>query len=289
MAPSTSTGTLLGFEEELRPSPAFAMLYRGDLRLLLSVPGGGGGSAPMSDGTLPEAGGWNRFALLVPDLDITIKELRTKGASFRNDIVTGVGVKQILLQDPAGEPDRAVPTARRLPRAATAHHDLIPGTVERRASGGSPGQTETAGHDRRPAFRRERRAMTTKADFTAEEWALVLEAPPSAGIIVVTAQRGGTLRETLALAKAYAEARRLHGESELLDEIVRPSPNVTTLALPLGRRAQAARAAAPSRCHQSPGAEGVPTGGRGLPALHHQPGRQGGARAPRAWAGGGRR
>jgi catechol 2,3-dioxygenase-like lactoylglutathione lyase family enzyme len=93
---------LLGFEEELRPSPAFAMLYRGDLRLLLSVPGGGGGSAPMSDGTLPEAGGWNRFALLVPDLDTTIKELRTKGASFRNDIVTGVGVKQILLQDPAG-------------------------------------------------------------------------------------------------------------------------------------------------------------------------------------------
>jgi catechol 2,3-dioxygenase-like lactoylglutathione lyase family enzyme len=56
----------------------------------------------MPDGTLPEAGGWNRFALLVPDLDITIKELRTKGASFRNDIVTGVGVKQILLQDPAG-------------------------------------------------------------------------------------------------------------------------------------------------------------------------------------------
>jgi catechol 2,3-dioxygenase-like lactoylglutathione lyase family enzyme len=93
---------LLGFEEELRPSPAFAMLYRGDLRLLLSVPGGGGGSAPMSDGTLPEAGGWNRFALEVPDLDVTIKELRSRGAGFRNEIVTGVGVKQILLQDPAG-------------------------------------------------------------------------------------------------------------------------------------------------------------------------------------------
>jgi hypothetical protein len=66
--------------------------------------------------------------------------------------------------------------------------------------------------------------MTTKADFTAEEWALVLEAPPSAGIIVVTAQRGGTLRETVAMAKAYAEARRLHGESELLDEIAAAKP-----------------------------------------------------------------
>jgi catechol 2,3-dioxygenase-like lactoylglutathione lyase family enzyme len=94
---------LLGFEEELRPSPAFAMLYRGDLRLLLSVPGSGGsGGAALSDGTLPEPGGWNRFALQVPDLDATVKELGGKGASFRNDIVTGVGVKQVLLQDPAG-------------------------------------------------------------------------------------------------------------------------------------------------------------------------------------------
>jgi catechol 2,3-dioxygenase-like lactoylglutathione lyase family enzyme len=94
---------LLGFEEELRPSPSFAMLYRGDLRLLLSVPGSSGsGGAPLSDGTLPEPGGWNRFALKVPDLDATVRELRGKGAGFRNDIVTGVGVKQILLQDPAG-------------------------------------------------------------------------------------------------------------------------------------------------------------------------------------------
>jgi hypothetical protein len=66
--------------------------------------------------------------------------------------------------------------------------------------------------------------MTTKADFTAEEWDLVLEAPPSAGIIVVTAQRGGTLRETVAMAKAYTEARRSHGASELLDEIVAAKP-----------------------------------------------------------------
>jgi hypothetical protein len=66
--------------------------------------------------------------------------------------------------------------------------------------------------------------MTTKADFTTEEWDLLLEAPPSAGIIVVTAQRGGTLRETVAMAKAYTEARRSHGASELLDEIVAAKP-----------------------------------------------------------------
>ena len=66
--------------------------------------------------------------------------------------------------------------------------------------------------------------MTTKADFTAEEWQLILEAPPSAGMIVVTAQRGGMFRETIAMAKAYAEARQQHGESELLDEIVSVKP-----------------------------------------------------------------
>jgi catechol 2,3-dioxygenase-like lactoylglutathione lyase family enzyme len=93
---------LLGFEVELQPSPMFAMLYRGDLRVLLSVPGGGGGSAPMADGAKQEAGGWNRFALQVADLEATVEELHGKGASFRNDVVTGVGVKQILLQDPAG-------------------------------------------------------------------------------------------------------------------------------------------------------------------------------------------
>jgi catechol 2,3-dioxygenase-like lactoylglutathione lyase family enzyme len=96
---------LLGFEEELRPSPAFAMLYRGSLRLLLSVPGaaGGGGSA-MPDGAVPEPGGWNRFTLEVPDLAAEVGRLRQGGASFRNDIVTGVGVKQILAQDPDGNP-----------------------------------------------------------------------------------------------------------------------------------------------------------------------------------------
>jgi hypothetical protein len=66
--------------------------------------------------------------------------------------------------------------------------------------------------------------MTTKADFSAEEWKLILEAPPSAGLIVVTAQRGGTFRETIAMVKAYGEARQQHGESELLDEIVAAKP-----------------------------------------------------------------
>ena len=66
--------------------------------------------------------------------------------------------------------------------------------------------------------------MTGKADFTQEEWKLVLEAPPSAGLIVVTAQKGGTFRETIAIAKAYTEARKEHGESELLDEITTAKP-----------------------------------------------------------------
>jgi hypothetical protein len=68
--------------------------------------------------------------------------------------------------------------------------------------------------------------MTAKTDFTEQEWELILEGPPSAGMIVVTAQRGGTFRETYAIAKAYAEARQQHGESELLDEIVSAKPEM---------------------------------------------------------------
>jgi len=68
--------------------------------------------------------------------------------------------------------------------------------------------------------------MTGKADFTQQEWEVVLEGPPSAGMIVVTAQRGGTIRETLAIAKAYVDARQQHGESELLDEIVAAKPEL---------------------------------------------------------------
>jgi hypothetical protein len=68
--------------------------------------------------------------------------------------------------------------------------------------------------------------MSGKANFTPEEWDLVLEGPPSAGMIVVTAQRGGTIRETIAIAKAYVEARQHHGQSELLDEIVSAKPEI---------------------------------------------------------------
>ncbi len=90
---------LLGFEVELRPSPTFAMLYRGDLRLLLSVPGG---PHTMPDGTLPEPGGWNRISLQVVDLDGTVDELSAGGARFRNQVSGGVGVRQVLVLDPAG-------------------------------------------------------------------------------------------------------------------------------------------------------------------------------------------
>lgn len=68
--------------------------------------------------------------------------------------------------------------------------------------------------------------MTGKADFTQEEWQVVLEGPPSAGMIVVTAQRGGTFRETIAIAKAYVEARKKHGQSQLLDEIAAAKPEI---------------------------------------------------------------
>ena len=68
--------------------------------------------------------------------------------------------------------------------------------------------------------------MTGKTDFTAEEWQLVAEGPPAAGMAVATAQRGGTFRETFALAKAYTDARGEHGESQLLDELVAERPKV---------------------------------------------------------------
>ena len=90
---------LLGFEAEMRPSPSFAMLYLGDLRLLLSVPGE---PHRMPDGTLPEPGGWNRISLRVSDLASTVASLRRGGAQFRNEIVAGSAVDTILLEDPAG-------------------------------------------------------------------------------------------------------------------------------------------------------------------------------------------
>ena len=90
---------LLDFEVELRPSPSFAMLYRGNLRLLLSIPGAG---HMLPDGTLPEPGGWNRMALQVQDLPAAVQALREQKTRFRTDIVISVGVRQVLLEDPSG-------------------------------------------------------------------------------------------------------------------------------------------------------------------------------------------
>ena len=77
--------------------------------------------------------------------------------------------------------------------------------------------------------------MTGKSDFNSEEWELILQGPPTAGVMVVTAERGGAFRETLALSKAYVEARRQHGESELLDEIVSAKPQLDEALERLGQ------------------------------------------------------
>ena len=93
----------LGFTLVMHPAPAFAMLARDDQRLVLCAPGGGaGGGQAMPDGTVPEPGGWNRFAIEVADLAETVDKLRGQGVPFRNEIVTGVGGRQILAEDPSG-------------------------------------------------------------------------------------------------------------------------------------------------------------------------------------------
>ena len=107
----------LGFHEDMHPAPTFAMLSRGDLRLVLSAPGGpGGGGQAMPDGGVPEPGGWNRFAIEVTDLAGVVERLRRAGARFRSDIVTGVGGRQILVEDPSGNPvelfEPTIPEAR---------------------------------------------------------------------------------------------------------------------------------------------------------------------------------
>jgi predicted enzyme related to lactoylglutathione lyase len=91
----------LDFEVEIRPSPAFAMLYRGDLRLLLSVPGG---SHVLPDGTVPEPGGWNRISLQVSDLTTAVESLRAAGAHVRADIARSPAVQNALIEDPSGNP-----------------------------------------------------------------------------------------------------------------------------------------------------------------------------------------
>ncbi len=95
----------LGFTEVIHPAPAFAMMSLGDLRLLLTAPGGGpGGGQAMPDGSVPAPGGWNRFAIEVADLAATVDGLREVGVRFRNEIVSGVGGRQILAEDPSGNP-----------------------------------------------------------------------------------------------------------------------------------------------------------------------------------------
>lgn len=95
----------LGFAVDLHPAPGFAILSRGDLRLLLNTPTGGGGAGqPMPDGSRPEPGGWNRIQLEVDDLADEVETLRKAGARFRNEIVAGKGGQQVLLDDPSGNP-----------------------------------------------------------------------------------------------------------------------------------------------------------------------------------------
>jgi|SRR5438552_14903907 len=96
--------THLGFHLDMHPAPIFAMLSRGDLRLVLSAPIGpntGGGSV-LPDGTTPEPGGWNRFAVEVQDVSETVERLRRAGVHFRSGIIEGVGGRQALVEDPSG-------------------------------------------------------------------------------------------------------------------------------------------------------------------------------------------
>src|SRR5436189_4936428 len=108
----------LGFDLLSSAAPAFADVKRGNLRLLLAGPASSAGR-PMPDGRKPEPGGWNRIHLIVPDLAAEVARLRGQGVSFRNDIVTGPGGKQILIEDPAGNVvELFEPAARRAPGAS---------------------------------------------------------------------------------------------------------------------------------------------------------------------------
>jgi catechol 2,3-dioxygenase-like lactoylglutathione lyase family enzyme len=96
---------MLEFKVDMHPGPGFASLTRGDLRLLLNKPGGGGGAGQsMPSGTAPTPGGWLRFQLEVPDIEATVEKLKASGARFRSDVITGQGGKQILVDDPSGNP-----------------------------------------------------------------------------------------------------------------------------------------------------------------------------------------
>ena len=95
---------MLGFKLEMHPAPGFAILSRGDLHLLLNRPGAGGAGQAMPAGQHPLPGGWNRIQLEIENLEAAVVRLKTGGARFRNEIVTGNGGKQILIEDPFGNP-----------------------------------------------------------------------------------------------------------------------------------------------------------------------------------------
>jgi catechol 2,3-dioxygenase-like lactoylglutathione lyase family enzyme len=96
--------SMLGFKLEMHPAPGFASLSRGDLQLLLNRPGAGGAGQAMPNRQLPSPGGWNRIQIEVDDLEAIVEKLKRAGARFRNEIVTGNGGKQILVEDPSGNP-----------------------------------------------------------------------------------------------------------------------------------------------------------------------------------------
>jgi catechol 2,3-dioxygenase-like lactoylglutathione lyase family enzyme len=95
---------LLGFQVDLHPAPGFARLSRGALQLLLNRPGAGGAGQKMPDGQMPAPGGWNRIQIEVEDLSATVAKLTDAGCRFRNQIVIGQGGKQVLVEDPSGNP-----------------------------------------------------------------------------------------------------------------------------------------------------------------------------------------
>ena len=95
---------MLDFKVDMHPAPGFASLSRGNLQLLLNRPGAGGAGQAMPAGQLPAPGGWNRIQIEVEDLEATVEKLKSAGGRFRNEIVTGNGGKQILIEDPSGNP-----------------------------------------------------------------------------------------------------------------------------------------------------------------------------------------
>jgi catechol 2,3-dioxygenase-like lactoylglutathione lyase family enzyme len=107
----------LGFTEVMHPAPSFAMLRRDELRLVLSKPGGGpGGGSALPDGTLPAPGGWNRFAIEVDDVERLYSELIADGVHARSPVIEGVGGRQVIVDDPSGNPvelfEPTIPEAR---------------------------------------------------------------------------------------------------------------------------------------------------------------------------------